>query len=639
MYNKRRLTKWIFVAVAFLAAGVVALLGIRLYIKFKDISMHELLPLFLAIYIPCSIVVLVPIDLMSSSQSRHPLFYINEDVRLVLWRISYWLAFLLTWAILPVLQSYTESGFYDPMKRGLDALKQNARYQMILLGSGIAGLLYMILTTGLSLTSLKALVIALAHCYALVLAIWLLGHGMVNIPRSVWHGANPQTRLYNNYKQANKVCDTYADSQSTYNEYSAEINSLAPYKQGKYVEWIDELLDDVANGPVAVNSSGSRPQITVERAMINEQYLATLSRRFKRAKSRVIRCRADWQKLLKDCSIAEDILNSTEDRSLVFRYSKSRLPPKFAYIYYSKIHTKVTQIWALILASMSVLIVWSELTHGTKVSVVNIIVSGTHGAGQQMISSLFLGYMCISAFVGLTRIRIFNIYALVYHGSDVSSLLFYAMYACRLTVPLSYNYINLISSRDSVFEEFLGKSINLTPLGMYFNDWLPRLIIIPVALTLFHFYDRIKNFLGFGFSFEDEDEDSETSGSIVEGRELVKRALTDVRFRFAYESSSTGEFFTQSSNAGVGSLPREIATARVGEDSRPYRNGESGARLLGSPNGESFSIAEHDSDIRAKAVNNIKSFFGTVGTSLQDRVNNFRQGNSSLPQWVRLPRN
>lgn len=617
-------------AFAFIIAGIVALLGIRLFVKFKDISLHELVPLFLAIYIPCSIVVLVPIDLMSSSQLRHPLFYISEEVRLVLWRVSYWLAFLLTWAILPILQSYTESGYYDPFKKTLDALRQNARYQMILLGSGLAGLLYMILTSRLSLTSLKALVIALSHCYALVLAIWLLGHGMVNIPRSLWHGANPQARLFTNYRNATKVCDAYAENEATYHEISAEINSVAPYKQGRYVEWIDNLLDEVSNGPVAFNNT-VRPQVTVERAMINEQYLANLSRRFKRAKCRLIRCRADWQKLLKDCSIAEDILNSAEERSLVFRYSRTRLPPKFAYFYYTRIHTWIVQAWATLLAGMSVILVWSELTHGTRVSVVNIIVSASHGIVQQFISSLFLGYMCISAFVSLTRIRIFNIYALVYHGSDVSSLLFYAMYACRLTVPLSFNYINLISSRESVFEEFLGKSINLTPLGKYFNDWLPRLIIIPVALTLFHFYDRIKDFLGFGFAFDDEDENGNGPGSVVEGRELVKRALTDVRFRFAYESPETVGAFLTSTRTHSPLLRPVSSTINNSSQNLGSSLGIPASRRLGSPT----SIRE-EGNTGFKVLNNIKSFFGNVGSSIEDGISNIREGNSNLARWMRL---
>jgi hypothetical protein len=150
------------------------------------------------------------------------------------------------------------------------------------------------------------------------------------------------------------------------------------------------------------------------------------------------------------------------------------------------------------------------------------------------------------------RIRVFNIYALVHKGSDLQSLIFYGMYACRLTVPLSYNFLTLITSRAPVFEEFLGNSINLTPLGMYFNDWLPRFILIPIILTWFHFYDKVRDYLGFGLDLDDEDDSA--PGSTVEGRELVARALTDARFRWAFDGLMEASFGRQQTSRSAISL-------------------------------------------------------------------------------------
>uniref|UniRef100_A0A060T7S6 ARAD1C29942p n=1 Tax=Blastobotrys adeninivorans TaxID=409370 RepID=A0A060T7S6_BLAAD len=633
---------WIFVVIAFLVTALVALLGIRQFTRLRKTPPFILVPLFIAVYIPCSIVVLVPIDLMSSSDSKHPLFYVGEKARLIMWRVIYWLAFALTWAILPVLQSYVESGYHEPWRKTMDALRRNLKYQLLMLGAGVVGLLYVIITSGLSLGSVKALVIALSHSYALVMAIWLLGHGLVNVPRNMWQEANPQTVLKHRYLRATRVQDAFSDSQSTYADVVAEVNALRPHKNefGQYVEWIDELLDEVDSGPGVAGfsgyrSSGNRPT-TVDRSLINEEYLSTLTARLSRAKARAIRCHADWQKLLKDCAVAEDILNARQQgsKSLVFRYSRTRLSPRMAATYYCRgIHTIVVRVIAAILTVLSVIIVWSEVTHGTIVSVVNIIVSSAHGIVQQMYSTMLLGFMCVCVFASLTRIRVFNVYALVHRSSDTSSLLFYAMYACRLTVPLSYNYLTLISSRESAFQDFLGKSINLTALGKYFNDWLPRLVIVPVLLTLFYFYDKIKDFLGFGLSFEDEEEDDDRSGTVtssayIEGRETVSRALSDPNSRYAIDPLRRPDYRASGylDSPNLGNLGSQQSFDQQPTSRQPTFNiratPNAGSRTLGS------GLLDEGQD--SGPLEEVRSFFGTLGSKIRDFGDE---------QWTRLRNN
>ncbi|CAN6611325.1 hypothetical protein TRVA0_004S03928 [Trichomonascus vanleenenianus] len=603
---------WLLVLLAFIVTGVVVLWGIRLFSKLRRIPLFVLVPLFLAVYIPSSIVVLVPIDLMSSSDPNHPMFYLSEHTRLVIWRVIYWLAFALTWAVLPVLQSYIESGYHEPTKKLFQALRQNARYQLLMLAAGIVGLFYMLITTkGLTLGSVKSLVIALAHCYALVLAIWMLGHGLVNLPRAMWNDADPKVFLNHWYKQATRISDAFAEAQSGYADVVAEIKALAQYKDGPFVEWIDELLDDVEMGPETRYRGSAR--VTVDPTMIGKEYLSSLSSRLYRTKSRLIRHEAEWQKLLKDCSVAEDILNAQTERTLVFRFSKTRFSPRMAYLYYTKVHTGFSRAVAVVLAGISVILAWSEVTHGTKASIVNYMIRASYGLWQQLLSTLILGYMCWAAFSSLTRIRVFNVYALVHRSSDMSSLLFYAMYACRLTVPLSYNYLNLISSRESVFEEFLGKSINLTPLGSYFNDWLPRLIVLPMALTLFHFYDKMRDFLGFGLSFDDNDESGESFGSMIEGRELVSRALSDPRSRFAYHGLERHSAFANATHPSRPSIDRY--------EDRPFT-----AAVTQEPANETINERLGD------AVDTVKSFFGSVFT----RVSNLRNSNATDGGYINV---
>lgn len=544
--------------IAFTLTALITLLGIRRYTRLCETPSYVLVPLFFAVYIPCSIVVLVPIDIVSSSKHSKSTasFYLPKEVRLALWRIIYWLAFILTWAILPMLQSYVDSGYRTKARKFQDAVSVNLKFQLAMLVTAVTGLAaYAFLsTTVLTYSSVEAIVMALSHSYALVIALWLMGHGLVNIPRRCWIEAAPAAKLKGLYLSATLANDTIADAHAEYANVAAEILALPQvYKEGRHRTWILELVETVEAGPGVPLNTDLRQAVAshsrrgrIDRSMINERYLARLLSRFQTARNLLIRYDADWQKLLWEASILEDITAPSLDATKpVFRYRRTLLPPPTARLYYTTVKPFLQRSLSVFLIILTVVLIWSELAQETIFSIVNFAVSHTFGLTQQCVSWLFLGYMCTAAFSSLTRIRVFQYYALVYRHTDYSSLLFYAMYACRLTVPLSYNYITLISSRGSVFEDFLGKSINFTPLGMYFNYWMPRFILVPIVVSFFQFYDRI-----FGLVEEDNRSrgsligDEEVSGydsaygevdedDAAEGRELINRALTDPSYRFA----------------------------------------------------------------------------------------------------------
>lgn len=612
-----------------------------MYTKLRQTPYYILLPLFIAVYIPCSIVVLVPIDLVSSSKQT-TLFYLSEEVRLVLWRVIYWLAFFLTWAVLPILQSFIDSGYHSTTQRLKDAGRRNLRYQLIMLGAGSIGLVYVIITSGLTFGTIKSLLIALSHSYALVIALWLMGHGLVNLPRRYWVEASPAVTLKGFYQHATSANDAIAEIQTEYADVAAEVLALRPHKSGRYEAWIDEMLEEVQAGPgVPLNSAANsresvqgQSRVRVDRGMVDEYYLSTLYSRFKTFRNRLVRYDAEWQKLLYEASKAEDIIKSRETHSLVFRYKRTPLPPKAAYLFYALAKPQIERGLAVVFLVLTVILVWSEITHGTIVSIVNIVVSHTYGLGQQVMSTIFLGYMCTVALSSLTRIRVFKVYALVHRHTDPSSLIFYAMYACRLTVPLSFNYITLITSRESVFQEFLGKFINLTPLGKYFNDWMPRFILVPMIFTLFHVYDRIKDFLGFGFSFDDDDEEEEERGSVVEGREIVRRSLTDPSYRFSLRHPNV----SATASTG-GDLEASTPRISISESDTPRRLQLGGGQVNRNRNQDQDAEAEQYHPEEDEGLDTrLKGFFTSLGGRLQAGFSGIKLTSDTtgiLPQWNR----
>lgn len=92
------LASGILAGIAFVSIALIALLLIRFYLPLRTTPQYLLFPVYLALVIPCSIIVLVPIDLASNSGAdKDRGVVLGYRILLVVWRIAYWLSFALTW--------------------------------------------------------------------------------------------------------------------------------------------------------------------------------------------------------------------------------------------------------------------------------------------------------------------------------------------------------------------------------------------------------------------------------------------------------------------------------------------------------------------------------------------------------------
>lgn len=92
----------IFALVALLAISISVILLLRYYLPLRSTPAYLLVPVFLALALPSSIVLLVPIDLASSSGTDtegQRGIWLPDNVMLVAWRLAYWLTFALTWCV------------------------------------------------------------------------------------------------------------------------------------------------------------------------------------------------------------------------------------------------------------------------------------------------------------------------------------------------------------------------------------------------------------------------------------------------------------------------------------------------------------------------------------------------------------
>ncbi|KAJ5697962.1 hypothetical protein N7488_011646 [Penicillium malachiteum] len=547
----------VFFAFALCTISILVLFLLRRFLTLRATPAYLIVPIFLALALPASVVLLVPIDLASSSRdgSGPKAIWLPDRMVLVCWRISYWLIFMLTWAILPLLGDYVDSGYREPKARIVYSLRKNARHQLIVLTCAVVGFIYVSISNGFRFTtSIKGLVMALAYVWGLVLAIYLMGQGLVSIPRNLIRNGNVSGRLRRIQAHAPKVHDRLMDAVNELESLNGQVAQLQQRKTGTardFQEWIEDLSEGSGSADVRVPILEAPESSTTVPSVITERYLADLTRRLQRARHMKARFVDEWDRLVQLASDLQAIINSSASKKLEFGPMPRRssclprvkiLTPYMRYQMYSNVIPSVRMLFGCLFSIASACVVWSELIKSVapQLSAVSLTVvpnwkaGKTLGFGNQVITALWLLYMCSAALVGVNDVKVWGNRALVRRNTYGESACWYASLVARLTVPIAYNFLTFLPKdfrRETIFYDFLGQFINLTYLGTGFDYIFPIFILLPVCATLFNLYGRIKKLFGFGLAEDDEFNDVENNpsgygmGGWREGRDLIEREL------------------------------------------------------------------------------------------------------------------
>ncbi|KAI3402350.2 hypothetical protein KGF56_004920 [Candida oxycetoniae] len=548
---------WFFPLVCYTFILLLSLFGIQYHLNIFSYPLYLTIPLTLGVYIPLSIIFTLPTDytLHNTTQSSDQLKWIEipDNAILYIWKSNYWITFILTWLILPMLLEFYRSGHNDTIRKIKDSIKENLKFQLIMLAVSMIGLVYLIIEVGLNFNHLKLMIIAIAHIYSLILATWLMGHGLISIPRNKWIQGSVVQDLNHHYLKIPKLVDELEDTKISFREDVLKVIVLrqnytsSSEEDFRYRDWILKL-NDLIPGDIKehVEKQYLHDNTTIDRDQLNDQFMTKLNSQFNSNLHRLVGYQSEFNRLVSKVIRLEDVLSAISTRELIFRIDNHRVlwSPKFNFVYWYYIRPWASKCASIILAATSIIILQSEFFHSTKLSLLNVLlysfpIMQDHSFLQFALSSCIFSYMLFCALNSLTQLKIFNMYHLIPRNSDPVSACWYAMYIARLTIPLSYNFITLFVQRDSIFETWYGQSVHLTGLFNLLNNWIPRLILVPVLLAMFHVYDKLKKKIGLGGDFDswilfDEDEgnlDSNDLGKrsdllIVEAKRIVSREMS-----------------------------------------------------------------------------------------------------------------
>ncbi|KAI9368185.1 LMBR1-like membrane protein-domain-containing protein [Aspergillus egyptiacus] len=641
----------IFFSLALVAISVLVLLLLRRFLTLRATPAYLSIPVFLALALPASVVLLVPIDLASSSRDGGGprAIWLPGRFLLVSWRIAYWLIFALTWVILPLLGEYIDSGHRNTRSRIEYSIRSNARYQMTVLGCATVGLIYISIQNGFEFSSIKALVMALAYVWGLVLAIYLMGHGLVSIPRTLFRNSSASGRLRRLQSHAPLLHDRLMDAINDLESLEGQVAQLQRRKTGTardFQDWIEELAE--TSTPPELRSGLLDPTVnsgTIP-AVITERYLADLTRRLQRARHQKARFVDEWDRLILNAADLQAIINSSASKKLEFGQYPQRtnffpniLTPYMRYHLYANVYPNLRLVLGATFAAASVCVVWSELIKSIapRLSVVTLSIVSYHktaapvGFGRQIIASMWLLYMCTAALVGVNDAKVWGNRALVRRNTYGESACWYASLVARLTVPIAYNFVTFLPENvrtSTTFYRFLGRWIDLTPLGKGFDYFFPVLILVPIVATLFNLYGRVKNICGFGLLEEDDDDlENNPSGYGIggwrEGRELIERELNGLGSLGL--SARTGRSPRRSPNADGNTQAFSSSCTPLAEATRPSRSTRGAIATSSAVEGE-----EEDEE------NFFQSFAHRVRNTIEttSRPQWLQSDSFQLPRWM-----
>ncbi|KAH9664488.1 LMBR1-like membrane protein [Citrus sinensis] len=241
-----------------------------------------------------SIIILVPADIWTTI-SNPPHHNENGGIS-VLWSLSYWSTFLLTWAVVPLIQGFEDAGDFTVTERLRTSVHANLLFYLIVGSIGLFGLILLITMHKIRYMSRGVLGFAMAcsNTFGLVTGAFLLGFGLSEIPKSCWKNADWTTRQkvlsHKIAKMAVKLDDAHQDlsnaivvAQATSNQMSKR-DPLRPY-----MNVIDDMLTQMFKEDPFFKPQGGRLGENDMDYDTDEKSMATLRRHLRRAREEYYR--------------------------------------------------------------------------------------------------------------------------------------------------------------------------------------------------------------------------------------------------------------------------------------------------------------------------------------------------------------
>ncbi|CAI9104076.1 OLC1v1002687C1 [Oldenlandia corymbosa var. corymbosa] len=505
---------WVFYLVSLPLTMALVAITLR-YFAGPDVPRYVHLTVGYTWFCSISIIILVPADIWAA--------FVGHDKGGIsfFWSWSYWSTFLLTWAVVPVIQGYEDAGDFTVSERLKTSAHVNLVYYLIVGSIAFCGVILLIVLRKNWTGSILGFAMACSNTFGLVTGAFLLGFALSEIPRGIWRDADWTTR-----------------------------RKVLSHKVAKMAVKLDDAHQDFSNAIVLDEDPSFKPQggRFGENDMdydTDNKTMAALRRHLKRTREQYYQYRSEYVKFVTEAIELEDTIKSYEHPSATgwkyvssFRSERSgKLGSVFdvvELVWRSILRKQLQRFLALVLGSMSAAILLAEATilpKGVDLSLFSLLINAVqkHEVLVQAAAFVPLLYMCICTYYSLFKIGMLTFYSLTPRQTSSVSLLMICSMVARYAPPISYNFLNLIQLNNgakTIFEKRMGNIDDAVPFfGKGFNKIYPLIMVIYTILIASNFFDRMLNYFGNWkiFRYQNEEADDpdgfDPSGLIILQRE------------------------------------------------------------------------------------------------------------------------
>ncbi|XVF15251.1 hypothetical protein REPUB_Repub09cG0134800 [Reevesia pubescens] len=532
---------WVFYLISLpLTLGMV-ILTLR-YFAGPDVPRYVLFTVGYAWFCSLSIIILVPADIWATI-SKPENVHENGGISFF-WSWSYWGTFLLTWAVVPLIQGFEDAGDFSMTERLKTSVHVNLVFYSIVGSIGLVGLILLITMHRNWSGGILGLAMGLSNTFGLVTGAFLLGFGLSEIPKSLWRNADWTIRQkvlsHKIAKMAVKLDEAHQElsnaivvAQATSNQMSKR-DPLRPC-----MDVIDNMLAQMFREDASFKPQGGRLGENDMDYDSDEKSMATLRRHLRLAREEYYRYKSEYMTYVSEALQLEDTIKNYERRSSTgWKYISSFRPGRsgktgtlldtMVFIWRCILRKQLRKVLAIILGIMSAAILLAEATllpRGVDLSLFSILINSVKK--QEVLVQVFafvpLMYMCICTYYSLFKVGMLMFYSLTPRQTSSVSLLMICSMVARYAPPISYNFLNLISlgGKKTIFEKRMGNIDDAVPFfGEGLNNIYPLIMVVYTLLVASNFFDRVVGFFGnwkrLRFQTESDDVDGfDPSGLII----------------------------------------------------------------------------------------------------------------------------
>lgn len=305
------------------------------------------------------------------------------------------------------------------------------------------------------------------------------GYALVEVPRNLWLHSKPGVTLKHAYFKLAKLSTERADAEENVDDVLESLNAVnqatpLTHELRPCIETIlrkvpTELMERVRRHGRS-DSGGQTTAVPTEKSLIR------LHKQVIKSIQTFERTEALWNVQVEKVLHLEDVernVNSMDRRfKTEFPQQRSKLHelfcnPSIEWYWQCQYKLPFMRSMAVILGTLSAMVVWSELTFFNRspvLSIFAIVVNLAKGQHDfltiELFSMITLCYLCYCAYSTVFRIKFLNLYYLApHHATNEHSLIFSGMLLCRLTPPMCLNFLGLIHMdshiiKKRIFETF-----------------------------------------------------------------------------------------------------------------------------------------------------------------------------------------